>query len=102
MSTNRTIHVKTPGATIIESTETAVQSLQPGPDLAEFIAREVAKGVAAAMATKANALIVAMPENLPDQSTVDAAQIDKMVLTKQGYVVPKEMGRFANQDIVRK
>jgi hypothetical protein len=102
MSTNRTIHVKTPGATIIESTDTAVQSLQPGPDLADFIAREVAKGVAAAMATKADALIVAMPENLPDQSTVDPSMIDKMVLTKQGYVVPKDMGQFANQDIVRK
>lgn len=102
MSTNRTIHVKTPGATVIESTDTAVQSLQPGPDLADFIAREIAKGVAAALATRADALVAAAPADLPDQSTVDANKIETMVLTRQGWVVPKNHGEFAATEIVKK
>lgn len=101
MSTNRTLHVKTPGATIIESADTAVQSLQPGPDLADFIAGEVAKGIAAALATRADAFVAAAPAELPDQSKVNPSEIEAMVLTRQGWVVPKDHGKFA-ADIAQK
>lgn len=64
------------------------------PDLKAFIAAEVAKGVAAGMKTlkKAQADPRAPTVVLPDQSEVDATKIDKPVLTKQGYVVPKNHG----------
>ena len=75
--------------------------MQPAPDLAAFIAAEVAKGVAAALATSARAMVQAQPEHLPDQRDVDPNSISESVLTRQGYVVPAKYGNFA-ADIVKR
>ncbi len=74
--------------------------MQPAPDIAAMIAAEVRKGIAAAMATNARALVQAQPEHLPDQRDVDAALITEMTLTKQGYVIPAKYGSFA-ADVVK-
>jgi hypothetical protein len=59
------------------------------PDIQALIEAGIARGVAAALATRARAESNVLRQvELPDQSEVDAFSIRKEELTKQGYVVP--------------
>ncbi len=106
----RTFAVKTPGAQSAEpdaapdvddlAADTDDVALPiaalPGtaPDLKAYIDEQVRAGVAAGIKTirKAQEKPGAPAVELPDQSTVDAAKIKTVVLTKQGYVVPLNYG----------
>lgn len=59
------------------------------PDIQALIEAGIARGVAAALATRARAESNAERQTvLPDQAEVDAFEIKTEVLTKQGFVVP--------------
>lgn len=65
------------------------------PDLQAFIQAEIAKGIASgmqAMRVAQSAPRGVTPEELPDQADIDPAAIERPVLTKQGYVMPKGYG----------
>lgn len=62
------------------------------PDIQSMINAAVEKQLAQRLA-QAGVLSETVPAAaLPDQSSVDVDKIDRMVLTKQGYVVPKDYG----------
>jgi hypothetical protein len=85
-------------ASLVAGGDTEVSGSEPAPaptiapDLQAFIAAEIAKGVAKGLAThrKAQAVPGNPSAELPDQSEVNAFEIKKEVLTKQGYVVPHQ------------
>lgn len=61
-------------------------------DIKAYIDQQIAAGVAAAL-RKQHAPAQAVPAaELPDQRDVDPDEISRMVLTKQGYVMPTRFG----------
>ena len=104
----RTFTPKTPGVYADPDTEPTEGAepgvelvMQPAPDIAAMIEEGIRKGVAAALATSARAMVQAQPEHLPNAHDVDPNSISEWVLTKQGYVVPAKYGNFA-ADIVKR
>jgi len=113
---DRVLNVKTPGAQppsvdaqagddvealVGDGSDVEVPAADPAvpataPDLKAYIDAQISAGIAAGIKAIKRAQLhpgAKAHVELPDQSEVDPAKIKQMTLTKQGYVIPLDMGR---------